>query len=202
MSVSCVLRVLEAGARRWRSLHRELTRCSHRLTGSSRRCRPRVATQGVTGARSCLDVSGDKAADMIDYRILGPLEVSANGRAVEIGGLKQRALLAILLLRANQSVSRDVLVRELWGEQPPAGARHSLEVCVSRLRKTLDAAAAGPVLVTRPGAYRLQVADGQLDVTRFERLVADGRRAPGANAPEQAAASLRGALALWRGQPL
>jgi DNA-binding SARP family transcriptional activator/tetratricopeptide (TPR) repeat protein len=149
-----------------------------------------------------LDVSGDKAADMIDYRILGPLEVSADGRAVEIGGLKQRALLAILLLRANQSVPRDVLVRELWGEQPPAGARHSLEVCVSRLRKTLDAAAAGPVLVTRPGAYRLQVADGQLDVTRFERLVADGRRALGANAPEQAAASFRGALALWRGQPL
>ena len=58
---------------------------------------------------------------MLDYRILGPLEVSADGQAIEIRGPKQRALLAILLLRANEPVSRDVLVHELWGEQPPAG---------------------------------------------------------------------------------
>ncbi len=139
---------------------------------------------------------------MIDYRILGPLEVSAGGRAVEIGGPKQRALLAILLLRANESVPRDVLVHELWGEQPPAGARHTLEVYVSRLRKVLDATAEGSVLVTRPGAYRLPVAEEQRDVSRFERLVADGSRALAASAPEQAAECLRSALALWRGQAL
>ena len=92
---------------------------------------------------------------MIDYRILGPLEVSADGRPVEIGGPKLRALLAILLLRANQAVPRDALVRDLWGEHPPAGAQGSLEVYVSRLRKALAAASNGPVVVTRPGGYCL-----------------------------------------------
>ena len=139
---------------------------------------------------------------MIDYRILGPLEVSADGRVIEIGGPRLRALLAILLLRANESVPRDVLVHELWGEQPPAGAQGSLDVYVSRLRKALDAAANGPVVVTRPGAYRLQAAEGQLDVRRFEGLVEQGRTELAANAPDRAAASLRAALRLWRGNAL
>jgi DNA-binding SARP family transcriptional activator len=139
---------------------------------------------------------------MIDYRILGPLEVSADGRVVDIGGHKQRALLAILLLRANEPVPRDVLVHELWGERPPAGARGSLEVYVSRLRKALGAAGNGHVVLTRPGGYCLQLADGQLDAYRFERLVAEGRSALAGNAPAQADASLRAALRLWRGKAL
>ena len=139
---------------------------------------------------------------MLDYRILGPLEVSADGRVIEIGGPKLRALLVILLLRANESVPRDVLVHELWGEQPPPGAQGSLEVYVSRLRKALGAAGDELVLVTRSGAYRLQVDDGQLDARRFERLVEQGRAALTGNAPAQAAASLRAALQLWRGQAL
>ena len=139
---------------------------------------------------------------MIDYRILGPLEISADGRMIEIGGPKQRALLAILLLRANELVPRDVLVHELWGERPPAGARGSLEVYVSRLRKALAAAGNGQAVVTRPGGYCLQLAGGQLDVDRFERLVAEGRSALAGNAPEQAEASLRTALRLWRGNAL
>jgi DNA-binding SARP family transcriptional activator len=133
---------------------------------------------------------------MIDYRILGPLEVSADGRVVDIGGHKQRALLAILLLRANEPVPRDVLVHELWGERPPAGARGSLEVYVSRLRKALGAAGNGHVVLTRPGGYCLQLADGQLDAYRFERLVAEGRSALAGNALAQADASLRAALRL------
>jgi YVTN family beta-propeller protein len=145
---------------------------------------------------------------VLDYRILGPLEVSADGRTVEIGGAKPRALLVILLLRANESVPRDVLVGELWGEQPPASAQHSLEVYVSRLRKSLDGAngldgaANGSVLVTRPGAYRLQVEEGQLDTRRFEGLLEQGRAALAANEPDQAAARLRAALELWRGPAL
>jgi DNA-binding SARP family transcriptional activator len=139
---------------------------------------------------------------MIDYRILGPLEVSADGQVIDIGGPKQRALLAILLLRANEPVPRDVLIHELWGERPPAGARGSVEVYVSRLRKALGAAGNGHVVVTRPGGYSLQLADGQLDVDRFERLVAEGRSALAGNAPEQAEASLRAALRLWRGNAL
>jgi DNA-binding SARP family transcriptional activator len=122
---------------------------------------------------------------MIEYRILGPLEVSTDGRVIEVGGPKLRALLVILLLRANQSVPRDVLVHDLWGEQPPAGAQGSLDVYVSRLRKALGAGTDGPVLVTRPGAYCLLLADGQLDVRRFEQ----GRSALAANAPGPAAAS-------------
>ena len=139
---------------------------------------------------------------MIDYRILGPLEVSADGRLIEIGGPKLRALLVILLLRANESVPRDVLVHELWGDQPPAGAQHSLDVYVSRLRKSLDDVADAPVVVTRPGAYSLRLAEGQLDARRFEDLVGQGRAALAANTPGQAAEKLRAALELWRGQAL
>ena len=139
---------------------------------------------------------------MIDYRILGPLEVSADGRVIEIGGPKLRALLVLLLLRANESVPRDVLVHELWGERSPPGAQHSLDVYVSRLRKSLDAAADGSVVMTRPGAYRLRLAEGQLDARRFERLVEQGRAALAGNAPGQAATLLRAALELWRGQAL
>ena len=139
---------------------------------------------------------------MIDYRILGPLEVSADGCVIEVGGPKLRALLAILLLRANEPVPRDVLVCGLWGEQPPAGAQGSLDVYVWRLRKALGAAASGPVVVTRPVAYCLLAEEGQLDVRRFERLVEQGRSALAANAPGPAAASLRAALQLWRGNAL
>jgi YVTN family beta-propeller protein len=139
---------------------------------------------------------------VLDYRILGPLEVSADGRVVEIAGARLRALLVILLLRANESVPREVLVHELWGGQPPAGAQHSLDVYVSRLRKSLNGSGNGSVLVTRPGAYRLQVDEGQLDARRFEQLVEQGRAALAANKPDQAAASLRAALELWRGPAL
>src|SRR5215472_4201910 len=139
---------------------------------------------------------------MIDYRILGPLEVSAGERVIDIGGPKQRALLAILLLHANEPVPRGVLVHELWGEQPPGGARGSLDVYVSRLRKALGAAGNGQAVATRPGGYCLQLAEGQLDVHRFERLVAQGRSALAANQPGPAADSLREALALWRGNAL
>ena len=139
---------------------------------------------------------------MIYFRLLGPLEACAGGRAIDIGGLKQRALLAMLLLRANEPVPRGVLIHQLWDENPPAGARHSLEVYVSRLRKALDVVAEEPVVLTRPGAYLLRIAAEQLDVNRFERLAGQGRQALAANAPKRAAANFREALALWRGAPL
>jgi YVTN family beta-propeller protein len=139
---------------------------------------------------------------MIEYRILGPLEVSADGRAVDIGGPRLRALLAIMLVRANEFVPRDVLVRELWGDRPPADCQGSLDVYVSRLRKALDAASAGPAVITRRGAYRLQVDHGQLDASRFESLVRQGRNALASDAPGQATACLREGLQLWRGEAL
>jgi YVTN family beta-propeller protein len=135
---------------------------------------------------------------MIEYRILGPVEVSADGRVVEIGGPRLHRLLAILLLHANEPVSRAVLVHDLWGDQPPAGAQGSLEVYISRLRKALGSS----VLLTRPGAYCLRVGDDQLDSERFERLIGQGRGELAADAPGPAAASLRAALRLWRGPAL
>ena len=141
-------------------------------------------------------------AAVIDYRLLGPAEVGVNGHALDLGGQKLRALLVILLLSANEPVSRDVLVDRLWGEHPPAGAQHTLEVYISRLRKTLEPAAGGQVVLTRPGAYVLRATREHIDVRRFERLAGDGRRALAANAPGQAATDLREALALWRGAPL
>ena len=135
---------------------------------------------------------------MTDYRILGPVEVSADGRVIEIGGPRLRRLLAILLLRANEPVPRGTLVRDLWGDRPPAGAQGSLEVYVSRLRKALGS----PVVLTRPGAYCLKVDDGELDAHRFVQLVGQGRSELAADKPEPATASLRAALQLWRGPAL
>jgi DNA-binding SARP family transcriptional activator len=88
---------------------------------------------------------------MIDYRILGPLEVSVDGQEIDISGPKLRALLVVLLLRADESVPRDLLAHELWGEQQPEGCQHTHEVYISRLRKALGTPASGRVLVTRPG---------------------------------------------------
>src|SRR5262245_66441197 len=112
----------------------------------------------------------------MQFRLLGPLEVEDNGRPIHLGSAKQRTLLAILLVHANEVVSRDRLIDELWGERPPPSAAHSLEVYVSRLRKALPGSN-GRVLVTKPGGYVLSVEPDQLDVNRFERLVDGGRRA-------------------------
>ena len=139
---------------------------------------------------------------MIEYRILGSLEVCADGRLIEVRGARLRSLLVILLLRANQSVPRDVLLHELWGEQPPAGAQHSLDVYISRLRKALDPPGNASVVVTRPGGYSIQLTDGQLDVNVFERLAEGGRNALSAQAPDEAADKLRAALSVWRGSAL
>ncbi len=99
-------------------------------------------------------------------------------------------------------VSRDVLVDRLWGEHAPAGAQHTLEVYVSRLRRALEPTAGGPVVLARPGAYMLRAAEERIDIRRFERLAARGRRALVDGVPDRAAADLRQALALWRGPPL
>jgi YVTN family beta-propeller protein len=139
----------------------------------------------------------------MEFRLLGPLEIWEDGRPLSLGGTKQRALLAILLLRANEVVSRDVLIDELWGERPPPSAAHSLEAYVSRLRKTLHADRTGePILVTRPPGYMLRVGFEELDLHRFERLLEEGRRALATHAPERALQKLSDALSLWRGSPV
>ena len=129
-----------------------------------------------------------------DFRILGSLEVVGAEGPLTLGGQKQRALLGLLLLHAGEAVSTDRIVDELWSEQPPRTATTSLQNFVSQLRKLL-----GPdVLVTKPPGYLLRVEPDRLDVARFERLLAEARRAE----PDERARKLRDALALWRGPPL
>src|SRR5260370_20071114 len=136
-----------------------------------------LAVAGVQSGKAVLWLCmGWGIAAVIDYRLLGPIEVGLNGHALDIGGQKQRALLAILLLSANEPVSRDALVDRLWGEHPPAGAQHTLEVYVSRLRKTLEPAAGCQVVLTRPGAYILRATGDHIGVRRFQRLAGEGRR--------------------------
>jgi predicted ATPase/class 3 adenylate cyclase len=134
----------------------------------------------------------------MDFRILGPLEALDGARAVALGGRKRRAVLAVLLLHPNETLSGERLIDELWGETPPANALKTLQVHVSRLRKTLPA----DVLVTREHGYQLQVGPDDLDAERFARLVDEGRAEQSAGRPERALAAFEAALALWRGAPL
>lgn len=144
---------------------------------------------------------GGQNWDNVQFLVLGPLEARHEGRLLSLGGVKQRALLAVLVLRANEVVSREVLIDELWGEDVPERALQRLNVRLSRLRKTLEASGESP-LVTRPGGYVLHVAPGELDLHHFQELVEEGRRSLGEGEAARASKSLREALSLWRGQAL
>ena len=134
----------------------------------------------------------------MDFRLLGGLEVWEGGRQVALGGGKQRAVLALLLLHANEVLPTDRLIDELWEEDPPEAARKALQVYVARLRKALGA---DRIRTHEPG-YVLELAPEQLDVTRFERLVKEALELRAAGEDARAATVLREALALWRGPPL
>jgi len=138
----------------------------------------------------------------MDFHILGPLEVLDEGRVISLGGSRQRALLALLLLHANETLSTDRLIDELWGEHAPPTAAKMLHVQVSRLRKSLAGAGGDGALVTRERGYELTLERERLDSHRFERLVADGARELAAGSADRAAGALDRALALWRGAPL
>jgi predicted ATPase/DNA-binding SARP family transcriptional activator len=136
---------------------------------------------------------------LLNFGILGPLLVAHDqGREVALGGPRQRAVLAILLLHAGEVVSRDRLIEDLWEERPPATAAKTLQVYISNLRKVLGRG----VLLTRGGGYVLQIEPAQVDAERFRALVTEGRRALQRGDAPEAAATLRDALGLWRGQPL
>ena len=130
----------------------------------------------------------------LEFRILGPLEVVDGNRELRLAGAKQRALLAVLLVHANEPVSVDVLSEELWGGEPPPTAAKMVQGYVSQLRKVLG----DGVLVTRAPGYLVRVDADRLDASRFERLVADAAGRP----PDEAAELLAAALRLWRGAPL
>jgi YVTN family beta-propeller protein len=134
----------------------------------------------------------------VEFAVLGPVGARRDGRELPLGGPKQRALLAILLLHANEAVSRDRLIDGLWGERPPPSAAHTLDNNVSRLRKALGDAR----LTTRPPGYLLHLEPDELDLDRFEQLLQRGREELARSDADEAAATLRAALALWRGPAL
>jgi DNA-binding SARP family transcriptional activator len=140
---------------------------------------------------------------VVDYRVLGPLEVVGDGGPVALGSVQQRAVLALLIVHAPEIVSIDRLIDELWGERPPTTAPHAVQVYVSAIRKTLRNATAGAgVGLTRSGSgYVLEVDPQRVDATRFQMLVATAQRAL-ADAPANASSLFEEALELWRGPPL
>ena len=133
------------------------------------------------------------------FRILGPLEVEGAAGPIELSGGKQRALLAVLLLHANEVVDPPRLIEALWSDGAPADAAKALQIHVSRLRRAL---APEEVVQTRPGGYLLAADADSFDLPRFEQLAAGGRALLAASNPSGARAALAEALALWRGAPL
>jgi DNA-binding SARP family transcriptional activator/tetratricopeptide (TPR) repeat protein len=142
----------------------------------------------------------------VEFRVLGPVEATVDGVPLELGGPKERALLAILLLHANHAVPAAYLIDQLWQDQPPMTAPNLLHGHVSRLRRMLRRSEAGTtpggIVMTKGQGYLLKLEPGQLDLDRFERLVARARQAMAEAAPQRAAACLTEALALWHGPAL
>jgi YVTN family beta-propeller protein len=137
----------------------------------------------------------------VRYRVLGPIEVSDGDRPLALGEGRQRSVLTLLLLHRNEALSSDRLIDALWGDRPPATAAKVLQNYIAQLRRALDDRE-GQRLLTRGRSYVLEVADGELDLDRFERLVREGGGALASDRPADAAALLREALGLWRGPPL
>src|SRR6266545_1418541 len=130
----------------------------------------------------------------MEFRILGPLEVCGEAGPLPLGGAKQRALLAILILHANEVVSAERLLDDLWGERQPTSGTKALHVYISQLRKVIG----DDRVLTRAPGYALRLDPEELDVNRFQRL----REQAEAAEPHEAGAILREAISLWRGTPL
>ena len=134
--------------------------------------------------------------------LLGPVEAWVDGQPVALGGQRPRALFAILALMGGRVVSSDLLIDELWGEAPPARARDSLQMHVSRLRKGLANAGIDGRLVSQAGGYLLDVRPGERDVDRWEAALGRARRAREAGQLDAAREGIEEAERVWRGQPL
>jgi DNA-binding SARP family transcriptional activator/tetratricopeptide (TPR) repeat protein len=131
-------------------------------------------------------------------RILGPFHLEDGGRRITIGGVRQRAVLAGLLLHANEVVPSEQLLVDLWGEDAPPGTANALQAAVSRLRRLLPP---GRLITTGPG-YMLRLFPAELDAAQFEQLVFEGRDALAAGAAAEVVQLLDQAMSLWRGPPL
>jgi DNA-binding SARP family transcriptional activator/basic membrane lipoprotein Med (substrate-binding protein (PBP1-ABC) superfamily) len=135
-----------------------------------------------------------------EFHVLGQLEMVVAGETVSLGGAKQRAVLAVLLLRSGEVVPLERLVDEVWGGSPPPSAAHSVEAYVSRLRQILGGS--GTTLIRRGAGYALLLGDATLDALEFERLTEDGWNAAAEGRFQDASSLAARALALWRGPAL
>ena len=169
-----------------------------------------LTRQEASSARAGTGAPGRAALEAspgVRFRVLGPLEVSGpDGRTLDVGGAKPRALLTLLLADAGRVVGIDRIVTTLWGDEPPPTVTGTLQAYVSHLRRVLEPGR-GPrqapaVLITRPPGYLVRVDAADLDLLRFTELVESGDRAVADGIPERGVALLDEALALWRGEPL
>jgi DNA-binding SARP family transcriptional activator len=140
--------------------------------------------------------------ELAEFRILGPLEVLAGPRRLELGGARQRVVLAMLLLGANRAVSVGRLERAIYGEELPPTSRAQAMITVSALRRLLAGHGDDATISSRPQGYVLQIGDGRLDSLQFAALVAAARAARDASEHGLAVANYREALRLWRGPAL
>ncbi|HLT09676.1 MAG TPA: BTAD domain-containing putative transcriptional regulator [Micromonosporaceae bacterium] len=138
----------------------------------------------------------------LQYRILGPIEVWCGSHQVALGGPRQRLVLAVLLIHANQVVSMDRLVDEIWPERPPPSALANVRTYVAGLRSALPSRNGSGPITSRPGGYLLNVGSEELDLTLYESLVATSAAARSRNDLPAEVAALERAAALWRGTPL
>lgn len=158
--------------------------------------------QDTSAPEGAPETTPDRVQGGLRFRVLGPLSVDVDGRALDIGPLKQRLVLALLLCRPNAFVSSDLLTETVWRDEPPKTARKNLQVYISALRKLLGEAGEGERLTHRLGSYRLRVAEGELDALRFQALARSGRAAAATGSFGTAAELLAEALDLWTGPPL
>jgi DNA-binding SARP family transcriptional activator len=135
----------------------------------------------------------------MEYLLLGPLEVLADGSPMEISSTRQRILLAMLLLEANHAVPLSRLADAIWDDDPPTTAKSQVQTCVSVLRRQLAGAGDDEAIATRSAGYAIRVPENALDIMKFERMTARSRAAAADDRPEEAVRELRAALALWRG---
>ena len=142
------------------------------------------------------------SGDGLRIEVLGPVEAWVNGRQVALGGQRPRALLAALALMRGRVMTSERLIDELWGDAPPARARDSLRMHVSRLRKALAEAGDTDRLVGRAGGYSLDLEPGSLDVDRWEAALGRARRARADGRIDDARIAIEEALGVWRGAPL
>ncbi|MGW6793675.1 AfsR/SARP family transcriptional regulator [Streptomyces chartreusis] len=135
----------------------------------------------------------------VTFQVLGELKVLSGGRTVPIPAGRQQAVLAALLLENGKLLSCDRLIELLWDQEPPETARTQVQICVSRVRKTLAGAGINATIVTRPPGYVLQIDDSSLDLSRFRRAVAEASASAAQGRTAEAADTLRAAVALWQG---